>query len=50
MTFNHLTNEDIINHVVNTADERTELEIALAERLARLVDELEDADGNDTRG
>lgn len=41
MQYNHLSNEELIHHVDVTVEDRTELEVALAERIARLLDEVE---------
>jgi hypothetical protein len=47
MQLDSLTDEEVIQHVWNTAGERTELEKMLAERLANAVDEVEDSGKHD---
>lgn len=38
MNTSHLTTEELIHYVLNTLDERTELEVQLAQELMRLLD------------
>lgn len=42
MNVDHLTAEELVQHVWITAPERTQLERKLAEALARVLDEVED--------